>query len=104
MPSYGILIIVLAVAALLAARLGVFRLLLSRRSKPAPVVSAAPARTAPGGTPSDFTGKVAVITGGGTGLGREISLNLARRGAKLVVASRSPEHLNAVAAEIKHLR
>lgn len=33
----------------------------------------------------DLEGKVAVVTGGGRGIGREISLELARRGANLVV-------------------
>lgn len=34
----------------------------------------------------DLEGKIALITGGGRGIGREISLNLARRGASLVIA------------------
>jgi len=52
---------------------------------------------------SDFEGKVAIVTGGGTGLGKEIALGLAKRGAKVVIASRSPEHLEEAKAEIaKH--
>ncbi len=39
----------------------------------------------------DFTGKVAVITGGRRGLGRAMALALAERGAKVAVISRSPE-------------
>ena len=34
-------------------------------------------------------------TGGGTGLGLEIALTMARRGAAVAIASRSPEHLEA---------
>ncbi len=33
----------------------------------------------------DFSGKVAIVTGAGGGLGREYALELARRGAKVVV-------------------
>jgi NAD(P)-dependent dehydrogenase (short-subunit alcohol dehydrogenase family) len=35
--------------------------------------------------PLDFSGRVAVVTGAGTGLGREHALELARRGASVVV-------------------
>ncbi len=40
----------------------------------------------------EFRGQVAVVTGGGTGLGLEISRGLAARGATVVVLSRSVEH------------
>jgi hypothetical protein len=40
----------------------------------------------------EFRGQVAVVTGGGTGLGLEISRGLAARGATVVVLSRSPAH------------
>jgi NAD(P)-dependent dehydrogenase (short-subunit alcohol dehydrogenase family) len=39
-----------------------------------------------------FEGQVAVVTGGGTGLGIEVSRGLARLGARVVIASRDPEH------------
>jgi NAD(P)-dependent dehydrogenase (short-subunit alcohol dehydrogenase family) len=38
-------------------------------------------------------GKVALVTGGGTGIGLAISQGLAAHGAKIVLASRSAEHL-----------
>lgn len=45
--------------------------------------------------------KVAIVTGGGTGLGKVIALELSRLGAKVVVASRKMENLEAAANEIK---
>jgi len=50
--------------------------------------------------PSDeFRGQVAVVTGGGTGLGLEISRGLAARGASVVVLSRNPAHHGALLEE-----
>ena len=47
----------------------------------------------------DFKGKVAVVTGGSRGLGREMALALARRGASVVIASRKADVCEAVAEE-----
>lgn len=38
--------------------------------------------------PGSFSGKVAFITGGGTGLGKDMAKNLSSLGAKVVIASR----------------
>jgi NAD(P)-dependent dehydrogenase (short-subunit alcohol dehydrogenase family) len=49
----------------------------------------------------DLTGKVAIVTGGGKGIGRSIALALAQCGAKVVVAARTTAEIEAVADEIR---
>ncbi|MHB8605829.1 MAG: SDR family oxidoreductase [Thermoplasmatota archaeon] len=44
--------------------------------------------------------KVALVTGGGTGIGRAIALAYAAHGADVVIASRNKEHLEPTAKEI----
>jgi len=60
--------------------------------------------TITGGTPAqlfDLTGKVALVTGGSRGLGREMVTAFARAGADVVIASRKLDSCKALAEEIE---
>jgi len=50
-----------------------------------------------------FDQQVALVTGGGTGIGRAFAGALANAGARVVIASRRPEALEATAAELNEL-
>ena len=47
-----------------------------------------------------LTGKAALITGGGSGIGREVALELARRGVSIALAGRTEDTLTETAAQI----
>ena len=51
----------------------------------------------------DLSGKTAIVTGGGRGIGRAIALGLARSGASVVVSSRTQKEIEAVVEEVKKL-
>ena len=51
----------------------------------------------------DLTGKVAIVTGGSRGLGRQMVLAFAQHGADVVIASRKIENCEAVAADVRAL-
>ncbi len=51
----------------------------------------------------DLTGKVAIVTGGGTGIGRQMAEGLAEMGAHLVLCSRKVERCEEIAAELSQL-
>src|SRR2546422_2416758 len=54
-------------------------------------------------SPFSLEGKTAIVTGGGTGIGRSIAIEFARAGADVAICSRKLEHLEPVAKEITNL-
>ena len=51
-----------------------------------------------------LAGKVAIVSGVGTGLGRSIALALARQGAGVALAARTESTLESIASEVKQTR
>ena len=51
----------------------------------------------------DFSGKVALVTGGSRGLGREMVMALAERGADMIIASRKIEACENVAEDVRSM-
>jgi len=51
----------------------------------------------------DLSGRIAIVTGGGTGIGRAIALLLAERGADVALVARRADKLEETAAEIRAL-
>ncbi len=48
----------------------------------------------------DLAGKVAIVTGGGSGIGSAIALDLAKNGADVAIVDLKPDAANAICAEI----
>ena len=54
-------------------------------------------------SPFSIESKVAIVTGGGVGIGKSIAIEFARAGADVVIASRKIENLEPVTAEIQKM-
>ncbi len=50
-----------------------------------------------------ISAKVALVTGGGTGIGKAIALKLAKNGAKVAIASRSSDKVQRPPHELNNL-
>ena len=53
--------------------------------------------------PFSLEGKTAIVTGGGTGIGKSIAIEFARAGADVALCSRKAEHLEPVEKEVRNL-
>ena len=53
-------------------------------------------------TPNLLNGQVAIVTGGGTGIGLAIAKRLGELGARIVIGSRNSENLEKGSAELRH--
>jgi NAD(P)-dependent dehydrogenase (short-subunit alcohol dehydrogenase family) len=49
----------------------------------------------------DLSGRVAIVTGGGSGIGRQMATGLAEAGANVVLCARKPERCEEAAAELE---
>ncbi|HEU4439581.1 MAG TPA: glucose 1-dehydrogenase [Methylomirabilota bacterium] len=54
-------------------------------------------------SPFSLEGKTAIVTGGGTGIGKSIAIEFARAGADVAICSRKMEHLEPVLKEVHGL-
>src|SRR5712664_1983549 len=54
-------------------------------------------------TPFSLDGKTAIVTGGGTGIGKSIAVEFARAGADVALCSRKLEHLEPVTKAVRDL-
>jgi len=50
---------------------------------------------------TDLSGKVAVVTGGNSGIGKEAAVAIARQGARVVIAARNPAKAAVAVAEVE---
>ena len=50
-------------------------------------------------SPFSLESKIAIVTGGGVGIGRSIAIEFAKAGADVAIASRKIDNLEPVAAE-----